>query len=225
MMEAFGAPESRDHAVRSYHYLCTRAARRFLRPGLERADLLQIAAIGLIKAYDRYDRTLKTPFEAFAWLFIIGELMHYVRDHERLVRPPRRIRELERRCGAIYDRVVASLGREPTAAEMAASLGVDTRTVADIQLFRERAVAESLDGTARDIAGHDAIEGRSDYLVLQSALSALSNAERVVVLALYGSGYSQSEVANRTGYSRRHISRIHRGALKKMRPLCVSVKG
>jgi len=56
-----------------------------MRPGLDKADLHQIAAIGLIKACDRYNPGVATPFEAFAWLFIIGELMHFVRDGETIV--------------------------------------------------------------------------------------------------------------------------------------------
>ena len=86
--------ENRDRLFARYHYLCARAARKFCRRGADRADLEQIAAIGLLKACDRYDGRLKTPFEAFAWLFVIGELMHYVRDQERLVRAPRRLRAL-----------------------------------------------------------------------------------------------------------------------------------
>ena len=217
------AAGARDATVMQYRYLCSRAAKKFLRAPLERADLEQIAAIGLIKAYDRYDPSLRTPFEAFAWLFVVGELMHYVRDHERLVRPPRRLRELERRCGAMYDRVVGALGREPTAAELASSLGVDTQTVDDIHAYRERAVAEPLEGLLREAATvEDPVDRHNDALLIQDALAALNKPERTIILAMYGSGYSQLEISKKLGYSRRHISRLHRGALKKMRPLCVA---
>jgi RNA polymerase sigma factor (sigma-70 family) len=93
-------PVDRDGTVVAYWYLCRRAARRFMRRGLDRADLEQVAAIGLIKAIDRYDRTQSAPFEAYAWLLVVGELMHYVRDSERFLRAPRGVRELERRWSA-----------------------------------------------------------------------------------------------------------------------------
>ena len=64
-----------------------------MRRGLDRADLEQVAAIGLIKAVDRYDCAQAAPFEAYAWLLVLGELMHYVRDSERFVaRAARRAR-------------------------------------------------------------------------------------------------------------------------------------
>ena len=45
----------RDRLVAEYRYLCRRAARRFMRRGLESADLEQVGAIGLLKAIDRYE--------------------------------------------------------------------------------------------------------------------------------------------------------------------------
>ncbi|HEY1868278.1 MAG TPA: sigma factor [Candidatus Cybelea sp.] len=70
----------RERLVVKYWYLCRRAARRFRRCGFERDDLEQVGAIGLIKAVDRYKSPHRAPFEAFASLLVLGELMHYVRD-------------------------------------------------------------------------------------------------------------------------------------------------
>lgn len=215
----------RDRVVAQYGYLQARAARKFYRPGLDRADLEQIAAIGLIKACDRYDEQLQTPFEAFAWLFIVGELMHYVRDYERLVRPPRRLRTLERRVQGACDRLLFELGREPTLREIAQQIGSTLQELEELALYREQAIPQSIDA----LEPHQlrpcsyTLEDRDDRLVLKSALERLTKTERTVILALYARGYSQLELAERLGYSRRHISRLHRSALKKMEPLCVSM--
>lgn len=218
------SPENRERLVGEYTYLCARAARKFYRPGVDRADLQQIAAIGLIKACDRYDPALRTPFEAFAWLFIVGELMHYVRDYERLVRPPRRLRELERRYQEAYDALTFQLGREPSCADLAHRLGVSARDIEEVSVYRERAVPESIDALRPNQMRPCSytLEERDDRIVLQAALERLTNIERAIIVALYERGYSQLEIANRMGYSRRHISRLHRSALKKMQPLWVS---
>jgi RNA polymerase sigma-B factor len=207
-----------------YAYLCTRAGRKFRRPGLERADIEQIAAIGLIKACERYDARLKTPFEAFAWLFVVGELMHWVRDHERLVRAPRGLRELERRCQLAHERLTAELEREPTREEVARSIGVTIRQVEEAAQYREQALPESIDA----LQPHQmrpcsyTLDDRDDRIIVDAALNLLTDVERKIILALYASGYSQIELAHRLGYSRRHISRLHRAALKKMQPVWVS---
>ena len=214
----------RDRLITRYSYLCARGARKFNRPGLDSADLQQVAAIGLIKACDRYDPQLRTPFEAFAWLFIVGELMHYVRDHERMVRPPRRLRNLERRAQSAHDALVFELGREPSAKELAERLGVARRDLEELHAYRERAVPQPLDGVhPRELQPYSyTLEEREDRMVLEAALARLTLTERTIVLAVYGSGYSQMELADRLGYSRRHISRLHRAALKKMQPEWVS---
>lgn len=202
-----------------YQYLCARAGRKFRRPGFERADIEQIAAIGLLKACDRYDARLQTPFEAFAWLFVVGELMHYVRDHERMVRAPRKLRALERRCQTAADRLIAELGREPSRAELAAATGATPAEIDEVARYREGAVPESIEA----LQPHQlrpcsyTLDDRDDRIFIEDALRRLSDVERKIVLAVY-SGYSQMELAQHLGYSRRHISRLHRTALKKMQP-------
>ncbi len=190
-----------------------------MRPGLDKADLQQIAAVGLIKACDRYDPAAATPFEAFAWLFIIGELMHFVRDHERLVRAPRQMRKMEKRVQIAQETLVGRLQREPSTAELADYLEVKPQVVADACACRDRAIAESLDALAPYELRPAAymMDEPENAIVIQDALARLTGTERAIVLALYAGGYSQLELADRLGYSRRHISRLHRRALKKMR--------
>ena len=54
----------RERTIHEYRYLCARGARKFMRDGIDRRDLEQVAAIGLIKAADRFDPSFGTPFEA-----------------------------------------------------------------------------------------------------------------------------------------------------------------
>lgn len=215
---------TRETLIPQYGQLCVRAARKFLRPGLDRSDLQQTAAIGLLKACDRYDPSTSTPFEAFAWLFIIGELMHYVRDHERMVRPPRKLRKLEKQVHAAQEILTAEFAREPSTPELAVAVGVSAREIGDVYAYRNRAVAASLDTLHPHELGPATYttDSADNALLVQHALAQLNATERQVVVALYAGGYSQLELAARFGYSRRHISRLHRRALKKMR-LAVAV--
>lgn len=216
--------EDRDRIVVTYSYLCVRAARRFYRPGVERSDLQQIGAIGLLKACDRYDPQAGTPFEAFAWLLIVGELMHYVRDQERLVRIPRKVRLMERRCSAASEELTGRLGRDPTASEIAAFLQVRRSDVEEIQCGRSRAFYDSLDSIAPRFLERFSytMESREEKVLVDDALRRLSDVERKIILAVYATGYTQQELASKLGYSRRHISRLHRAALKKMQHAFVS---
>ncbi len=212
---------SRDEIIERHHYLCARAARKFFRDGVERADLEQIAAIGLIKAADRYDDAQGTPFEAYAWVLILGELMHYVRDAERLLRAPRRIRDLERRWATAEHQLLIQLEREPNGYEIAAYLGLTASEEQEVQRYRAaRAVMsmETLLPYQQGVLSYT-IDQQLDRLMLESVMEALSSVERQILIEIYQHDTPVQQIADRLGYSRRHIARLHRDALKKLSPL------
>jgi RNA polymerase sigma-B factor len=212
-----------DSLVIRYQYLCRRGARKFLRAGLERSDLEQVAAIGLLKAGRRYEPSSNTPFEAYAWMLIVGELMHHVRDHEHLVRIPRAVRKLERHCWEAFERLAAQLGREPSDGEIADALGAPPAHVSAAKLARWTISPASLDRSAlreqmlRDRFERDAAHVATERVVLEEALALLLPSERHIVIAHYVFGQTQDEIAKQLDLSTRQISRLQHRALQRMR--------
>jgi RNA polymerase sigma-B factor len=210
----------REEIIHQYRYLCARGARKFMRNGVDRRDLEQVAAIGLIKATDRFDPNLGTPFEAYAWMLVLGELMHYVRDSERVVRAPRRVRELDRRCGAAERELWAKLGREPKEIELAAHLGVSEDEFREMLRYREEVRPLSVDALRpyEQLSLSYTIDSHLDRVVIDLGLERLSMVEREILREIYENDTPVNEIAQRLGYSRRHITRLHRAALQKLRP-------
>jgi len=216
---------TRDDVVERYWYLCCRAARRFTRPGLDRADLEQVAAIGLIKAADRFDPESDTPFEAYAWLLMVGELMHHVRDSERLVRAPRRLRELDRRWLEAEHEVWMVEGREATQAEIVALTGADATTCRELRQYRAASHIVPFDSLKapdqRSLAY--TIESELERIGIESIVASFSPLERTIIREIYQCDTPIAALAAKLGYSRRHVARLHRRTLRKlasvMRPL------
>jgi len=205
-----------NELVCAHRYLCRRGARKFWRTGLERSDLEQVAAIGLIKASRRYDASVATPFEAYAWMLIVGELMHHVRDSERIVRIPRRVRDLERRFVRASDALSARLGREPADEEIAVEIGVVMKAIGDVRRARESALVLTLeDAATRRLHAVEPI-ALEDRLLVESALTALSELERRIIVGVYIVGLTQLELGRRLGVSPKRISRAHHAALRSM---------
>ncbi len=216
----------RERLVAQYWYLCRRAARRFVRQGLDRADLEQVGAIGLIKAADRYDALQSAPFEAYAWLLIVGELMHYVRDSERLLRAPRRARDLERRWAAAERDLWTLLGREPQEPDVALMIGATAAEIQEIRAYRASGRVVSLE-LARD-ADHGlapyGIEDVLDRLTVEKILEGLSPLQRQIVASIHLDGATVVELAAQLGYSRRHVTRLHRRAIERLRSALPATK-
>lgn len=215
-------PVPRERLVAEYGYLYRQAARRFMRRGLERADLEQVGAIGLLKALERYDPAHRAPFEAYAWLRIAGELMHYIRDCERLLRAPRAVRTLDRRWSATERELLWRWGREPSVTEIAQAIGATPEQVREIEAYRASSCVVSLEraGGSPRAAAFDGVDDVVDRLTVEEMLSSLSRVERAIVIGVHLDGTSIAALASRLGYSRRHISRLHRSAMERLRRAC-----
>jgi RNA polymerase sigma-B factor len=206
-----------------YFYLCRRGARKFLRAGLERSDLEQVAALGLLKAARRYDASSNIPFEAYAWILIVGELMHYARDHEHLVRIPRGIRKLEREYWEAFERLAAQLGREPSDEEIANALEAPIGLVSAAKLAHGAACPASLEHAAfREQEVRARFERDHELIIinrvlLEDALSVLEPPERYTVVSHYVLGHTHDTIAKKLNLSKRQVSRLQYRALERMR--------
>lgn len=207
-----GHNQARDALIDSHRYLCRRTALRFLRRGLELRDLEQVAAIGLIKASQRYDPRSAAPFEAYARVMILGELMHHVRDFEHAIRVPRSLRTLDRRCSAASESLAVRLGREPSEAEIAAELGVCTRSLREL----ERARNATLAGGCESLSNASVPATPAEDKILADRALDDSPLERRIVLGVYALGLTQAEVARRLRLGTRQVHRMHRAALVRM---------
>jgi RNA polymerase sigma-B factor len=217
---------NRNALVHAHRYLCRRGARKFFRNTVDRADLEQVAAIGLIKASMRYSRDYQTPFEAYAWLMIVGELMHFVRDHEGMVRIPRELRSLERRYCTAYERLCAELEREPTARELALELGVSLRVLDQLRILRtQRLVEDDADDGKGGFREHprpripalpSEVAAIDERLALASALHKLSERERHIVREIFFQQRTQAEVGRTLGISQRQVSRVLSRTLQRL---------
>lgn len=128
-----GRVAARARVIEWHLPLAVYLARRYGGRGEPLADLTQVAAIGLIKAIDRYDQTRGVPFAGYAIPTIVGELKRYFRDTGWTVRAPRRLQELGPRLILAVEELAQVLHRSPTTVELAVRLGVSRDEVVEAQ--------------------------------------------------------------------------------------------
>ncbi|MFG1607571.1 RNA polymerase sigma factor SigF [Actinoplanes sp. NPDC049265] len=218
----------RARAIEAWLPLARHLAARYHGRGEPADDLVQTATVGLIKAVDRYDPGHGVEFAGFAIPTVLGEIKRHFRDRTWSVRVPRRTQELRMAINQANNALLATLGRSPTVADVAAHLGITEEAVLE---GLEGARAYSASSLNAPVAGGDGtVEladtlGASDHeyeltelrLTLGRAMTKLNEREqRILSLRFYGN-MTQSEIAARVGLSQMHVSRLIAKALQRLR--------
>jgi RNA polymerase sigma-B factor len=191
-------------------------ARRYARGGEPVDDLVQVGAIGLIKAIDRFEPSRGHELRAVAVPAIEGEIRHHLRDRAPLVRLPRPVRELAIRVRRAQVELGAREGRLPSPAELAEAVGATEQEV--VQALQSRAPAVPLEPQHSPVAPDDLADERA---LLAAGMSALSARERRILELRYFEDRSQADIAGEIGLSQAHVSRLIRRALERMRAAVV----
>ena len=113
-----GDLQAREQLIEQYMSLVRSLARRYSYRGEQLEDLVQIGAIGLIKAIDRFDLDRGVELTTYATPNIIGEIKRHFRDKGWAVRVPRGLQELNVQLSKIVEQLTVQLGRSPTIAEL-----------------------------------------------------------------------------------------------------------
>lgn len=139
-------PRLRDRLVRLNIGLIKKEVSYWLRQGAESyEDLLQVGAMGLMAAIDRFEPDRGYAFSSFAVRHIRGEILHYLRDKSATLRIPRRWRELNLQAVKVSQDLRAALHREPTQREIAHALGVSQSEWHEARLAYQNRCLMSLD--------------------------------------------------------------------------------
>jgi len=180
---------------------------------------VQVGAIGLIKAADRFESSRGCPFEAYAVACILGEIRHHLRDGASLVRLPRRVQEHGAALASAGRELEAALGRAPSAGELAARSGLELQVVeragAAMSARRPARLPEALAAGDRTAAAD--FRDQSDARVtVQAAMRTLPARDRRVLRLRFELDLTQEEIARRVGISQVQVSRAIRAALGRL---------
>jgi RNA polymerase sporulation-specific sigma factor len=187
---------------------------------LERDDLYQLGAIGLLKAVDRYDPSYGVMFSTYAVPHILGEIRRYLRDNTP-IKVERRLKEIAYRAGRVIDRRRAETGCDPPLAEVAQELDVAVDTLV------EAMEATTPPGYLEDIASygtrpdkttdHGSPGAQADSIELKDALGMLDDHVRHIVEGRFFHGKTQTELARELGVSQAQVCRLEKAALARLR--------
>ena len=222
-----GDVSAREKLIEHYMPLVRSLARRYSYRGEQLEDLVQIGAIGLIKAIDRFDLDRGVELTTYATPNIIGEIKRHFRDKGWAIRVPRALQELNASMSGGIERLTGRLGRSPSIAEIADELKTTPEEVLEamevgsaystVSLSTGPGGEDELD-PLETIGGEDEEFERSEHrAALEPALDRLPPREREILRMRFEEGLPQTQIAQRVGLSQMHVSRLIRKSLSIMR--------
>jgi RNA polymerase sigma-B factor len=224
-----GDLQAREQLIEQYMSLVRSLARRYSYRGEQLEDLVQIGAIGLIKAIDRFDLDRGVELTTYATPNIIGEIKRHFRDKGWSVRVPRGLQELNVQLSRLVEQLTVQFSRSPTIPELAKAAGVEEELVLEA-LESGRAYTSlslSVGGGGGDDDDLDPLESlgteehqyevSEDRAVLAPGFKALDERERKILQLRFFDGLTQSQIAQQVGISQMHVSRLIRRSLEKIR--------
>jgi RNA polymerase sigma-B factor len=224
-----GDLQAREQLIEQYMSLVRSLARRYSYRGEQLEDLVQIGAIGLIKAIDRFDLERGVELTTYATPNIIGEIKRHFRDKGWSVRVPRGLQELNVQLSRLVEQLTVQLSRSPTIPELAKAAGVEEEEVLEA-LESGRAYTSlslSVGGGGGDDDDLDPLESlgteehqyevSEDRAVLAPGFKALDERARKILQLRFFEGLTQSQIAQQVGISQMHVSRLIRRSLEKIR--------
>lgn len=220
-----GDTKARDELISGNLKLVLSVIQRFTNRGENLDDLFQVGCIGLIKAIDNFDVNQNVRLSTYAVPMIIGEIRRYLRDNNAL-RVSRSMRDTAYHAMQAKEALISKLNRDPTVEEIAAELNVKKEEVVlalesivePVSLF-DPVYSDNGDTiyVMDQIGDNNSDENWIDEIAFKQAIKNLNDREKTILNMRFLIGKTQTEVAKEIGISQAQVSRVEKGAIKKIK--------
>lgn len=220
-----GDRTARDEMIQGNLKLVLSVIQRFSNRGEPLDDLFQVGCMGLIKAIDNFNTDLQVRFSTYAVPMIIGEVRRYLRDNNA-VRVSRSLRDTAYKAIQVRERLSSELNREPKVEEIAKELNMSKEDVVialeaivePVSLY-EPVYNEGGDAiyVMDQIGDSNTPDSWMDEILIRDSIKNLSQREKNILNLRFMLGKTQTEVAKEIGISQAQVSRLEKGALKKIK--------
>lgn len=184
-------------------------------------DLYQVAVIGLMKAYKKYNDIYNTKFTTYAYPYILGEVVKYVNDF-RIIKVSKNTKMLYSKINKAKEVLSQRLMKIPSNYELSLFLEIDEGIINEVVNANE--MVDSLDKIIMEDDKNLELYDKVGYIdtnieksMLEIELAKLSCEERQIIISRYYEDLSQTEVGEALGMYQVEVSRKEKKILQKLK--------
>lgn len=220
-----GSKKARNELIEGNLRLVLSVIQRFANRGENLDDLFQVGCIGLIKSIDHFDVNQNVRFSTYAVPMIIGEIRRYLRDNNS-VRVSRSMRDTAYHAMQVREQIQNETNREATIEEIAAKLELPREqivlaleAIVDPVSLYEPVYSDGGDTiyVMDQIGDNSSEKDWIDEILIKESIKNLSPREKRILSMRFMQGKTQMEVANEVGISQAQVSRLEKGAIRKIK--------
>ncbi len=208
----------------------------FSKTSLTFLDLMQEGSLGLMRAVDKFDHTLKFRFSTYATWWIMQSIKRALDQQGQMIRVPCYIGEARRAIKQAQSDLTTELGREPTTTEIASAVELTEKKVSEIFNATRDPVPldapineDSPDGSFSELIPDQSQITPESYLIDYAKIEVITEIlnrtlnprETQVIILRYGlidnTEYTLADIGNKLRISRERVRQIEVEAIDKLK--------
>lgn len=186
-------------------------------------DLYQVSIIGIMKAYQNFNKEKGVKFTTYAYKYILSEVIMFV-NNSKLIKTSREYHKLYKKILEARTVLTQRLMKEPSNYEISLFLEIDERLIDDVMRYQDnvRSLDEVIMDDGKKLTLLDRLSLKKsnisdDMVSLREGLENLTEEERELINLRYFEDRTQSEIAKFWGTNQVNVSRNEKKVLKKLK--------
>ena len=216
-----GDKESKDKVFKENQGLLYMAAKRFTGRGYEINELVQIGAVGLLKAIERFNVESDYSFSTYAVPVIIGEIQRFLRD-DSMIHISRSIKDNARIIASVKEKYNINEGEELSIGRLEELTGLKREEII-MSLDAYKGVESIYKPMGEDMLLYDKIEDKRNpqnelisRLTVDKLLEELDEKQSALIRYRYMDNLTQMQTAEKMGMNQVAVSRLEKKILREM---------
>ena len=179
-------------------------------------DLFQVGSIGLIKAYKNYKKDSNIKFSTFAYKYVLGEIIRYIKSDRNIVVSDEYM-SLYKKYEKVKSLLTAKYNREVSFCEICKFMEIDEQRL--LSVIESVMFTKSIDeeGLINYEFGYDDRDDIFNKMLLESEIENLEPFDKSIIDYRYYQGFTQSQTAEALNTSQVKVSRREKIILQRMK--------